>query len=592
MATTDNILIIRNSGTTAVVPDNVVRTGEMAYSWYPSDSDGGGRLWIGAGTEVNNLAPEKHLIGGSYFVEMLDHKRGHTVPNAALITDADGKIDELKVDDMTFDGSTISDNSGTLTLVSSGNIVLQPGTGNVNVSGKQLKNIANPTEAGDAVSLAYLNVDNADIKGDDDVVSNWRYATGTLDIAGGANITTAAATVSTGNVEVTVNLDPNLTGLTSVTIDDIVIDGNVIRAIGQNLVLDPSPDGPPGTVVIQGDLQVEGTTTTINSTELTINDKLIVLGNGAPDSSSVNGGGILLDGANASLTYNASTDFWEFNKDITAPNLSVTTITGKYEGFDSDFAQKTTDDLTEGSTNLYYRTDRFDSDFGDNNTDDLAEGTTNIYYTTARFDSDFGDNNTDDLTEGSTNLYYTDTRARASVSAVDAGGDGSFSYDPITGVMTYVGPSPAEVRAHFSATGDLSYDSATGVFSIDVETEYTKANFDSDLGDANTGQLPEGSNLYYTTARFDSDFGDNTTDDLSEGSTNLYYTDERVDDRVAQLLSMAEGLDASYDDATGVLTLSTELATSTNIGGAAFDSVDFLVTAGQVEINIIDCGTY
>ena len=61
------------------------------------------------------------------------------------------------------------------------------------------------------------------------------------------------------------------------------------------------------------------------------------------------------------------------------------------------------------------------------------------------------------------------------------------------------------IRNLFSASGDLSYDSASGQFSFDVESVYTKANFDSDLGDANTGQLPEGTNLYYTTARADSD---------------------------------------------------------------------------------------
>ena len=42
----------------------------------------------------------------------------------------------------------------------------------------------------------------------------------------------------------------------------------------------------------------------------------------------------------------------------------------------------------------------------------------------------------------------------------------------------------AEIKSMFSASGDLSYDSATGQFSIDVETVYTKANFDSDLLDA------------------------------------------------------------------------------------------------------------
>ena len=42
------------------------------------------------------------------------------------------------------------------------------------------------------------------------------------------------------------------------------------------------------------------------------------------------------------------------------------------------------------------------------------------------------------------------SEVRAMVSAVDAGGDGSFSYDDATGKFTYTGPSETEVRAHFS----------------------------------------------------------------------------------------------------------------------------------------------
>ena len=133
----------------------------------------------------------------------------------------------------------------------------------------------------------------------------------------------------------------------------------------------------------------------------------------------------------------------------------------------------TTDSISEGSTNLYYTTARANTDFDNRlatkSTTNLSEGT-NLYYTTVRFDSDFGDNTTSNLTEG-TNLYFTNARARAAV----------------------------------GASGDLSYNSSTGVFSIDVETIYTKANFDSDLGDASTSDLPEGTNLYYTTARVDSD---------------------------------------------------------------------------------------
>lgn len=152
-------------------------------------------------------------------------------------------------------------------------------------------------------------------------------------------------------------------------------------------------------------------------------------------------------------------------------------------------------------------------------------------------DSDFITRTTDELSEGSTNLYYTtaraDSDAKNAISVTNTGGDGSVSYDPNTGIITYTGASAAEIRAHFSASGDLVYDSVTGQFSIDVEQVYSKANFDSDLADATTDGLPEGTtNLYYTTARSDSDFDvritTKSTTDIAEGN-NLYYTTVRAD---------------------------------------------------------------
>jgi len=50
-------------------------------------------------------------------------------------------------------------------------------------------------------------------------------------------------------------------------------------------------------------------------------------------------------------------------------------------------------------------------------------------------------------------------------SAVDSGGDGSFSY--ANGVFTYTGPSAAEVRAHFSGGDGITYTSGTGVIDVD-----------------------------------------------------------------------------------------------------------------------------
>ena len=45
------------------------------------------------------------------------------------------------------------------------------------------------------------------------------------------------------------------------------------------------------------------------------------------------------------------------------------------------------------------------------------------------------------------------------------------------------------------------------------------------------------------------------TDALSEGSSNLYFTNERVDDRVASLIVGGSNITATYDDAAGTLTL-------------------------------------
>ena len=57
--------------------------------------------------------------------------------------------------------------------------------------------------------------------------------------------------------------------------------------------------------------------------------------------------------------------------------------------------------------------------------------------------------NTSHIAE-SGNLYFTDARARTAHAVTDAGGDGSLAYNSSTGVITYTGPSAAEVRAHFS----------------------------------------------------------------------------------------------------------------------------------------------
>lgn len=99
---------------------------------------------------------------------------------------------------------------------------------------------------------------------------------------------------------------------------------------------------------------------------------------------------------------------------------------------------------------------------------------------------DFAGNTTTDLGEG-TNLYYTDTRSRASISVTDSGGDGSLAYDSLTGVITYIGPSAAEARAHLSvAVGSgLTYNSTTGEFGTSAIPNAQLANSSVTLGSTN-----------------------------------------------------------------------------------------------------------
>ena len=71
-----------------------------------------------------------------------------------------------------------------------------------------------------------------------------------------------------------------------------------------------------GELVVSGNLTVDGTTTTINSTTLTVDDKNIVLASGATTSLAADGAGITIDGASATLTYVHLTGAMTFNKDV------------------------------------------------------------------------------------------------------------------------------------------------------------------------------------------------------------------------------------------------------------------------------------
>jgi len=195
-------------------------------------------------------------------------------------------------------------------------------------------------------------------------------------------------------------------------------------------------------------------------------------------------------------------------------------LTGNVTGQVSDLSNHTTDDVSEGTTNLYFTDARVRSALSADNSG-TGHGTLSYDNTTGKFtfakvtsadirgelsatkisgDGNFsydsatgtysytGPDSADyrravsaNKVSGDGNFAYdsttgvfsytgpSDSEVRAHFSAIDAGGDGSFSYDSATGAFTYTGPSDSEVRAHFSAVkasgdGNFAYDSATGIF--------------------------------------------------------------------------------------------------------------------------------
>jgi cytoskeletal protein CcmA (bactofilin family) len=124
--------------------------------------------------------------------------------------------------------------------------------------------------------------------------------TNTYDL-GAANSTYRSAYIGSGGLSVAGNVS---------------ISGNLSAA-------NVSFSGPvvfPNNVTIEGNLTVNGDTVTVNVSNLAIEDKTIVIANGSPNAASADNSGIIVDGANARITYVSGTNSWVFNKSVVAQN--------------------------------------------------------------------------------------------------------------------------------------------------------------------------------------------------------------------------------------------------------------------------------
>ena len=251
------IRIKRSSGTSKPASLN---WGEMAYvtgiGSFGGTNQYKDRVFLGDdGTNVNPIA-------GHFYTSMMEHAAGSIagVTNSRnsdggiiAILDSDRKVDLWNVDNLRMDGNEISSQN------TDGNIVLNPnGTGSVI--------IPDDNKLGFGGGADGLSTPDATIEYDENGLDELRFAGKDVRFTN-PRVIIEGKFINSGDS----------------TFDKIKIKDNVISSIAgsdNTIFIDPFPDGlsNEGDVIIKGNLQVDGTTTTVNSTQSTVNDPILTVG--------------------------------------------------------------------------------------------------------------------------------------------------------------------------------------------------------------------------------------------------------------------------------------------------------------------------
>lgn len=364
------IRIKRSSGTNK---PSSLNWGEFTYvtgiGSYGGTNQYKDRIFIG--DDGNNVNP----VGGYYYTSMMEHTPG-TIAGVQNTRNSDNgvvavlapatntndsstslKVDQWNVDNLKLDVNTLSSTN------TDGNIIINPtGIGSVVIPDDTYLTFGDDKNV--AMRYDEATDDRFEIEGAD-----WAFANGVAinigDVTESINKDTGALVVE-GGVGIEKNLNVggtiNITG--HATFDQIKLENNVISTIsGNELYLDPYPDGlsNEGTVIIKGNLQVDGTTTSVNSTTVDLNDPIIILGDvtsirtvmttvvagvstirldsvtGINTGDVVSGNAALsLSGVNTVTSYNTSTKVITLQDVTVAPGISTTTQLTITHAFDTN----------------------------------------------------------------------------------------------------------------------------------------------------------------------------------------------------------------------------------------------------------------
>lgn len=184
-----------------------------------------------------------------------------TTNGSELITFSTGSVD---IDNnLNIDGGALTTNQATFNLL------------NTNATTVNFASAASAIDIGATTGTTSIN-NNLDVDGDlnvdgQDITTNET----TFNL-----LNTNATTINAFGAATTLNIG---SASTQVDFGDLRIVGSTIysdNSGAQTITIDPFPAGGEsgGNVVVRGNLQVSGTTTTVNSTQMTINDPVFTLG--------------------------------------------------------------------------------------------------------------------------------------------------------------------------------------------------------------------------------------------------------------------------------------------------------------------------
>ena len=376
---------------------------------------------------------------------------------------------------------------------------------------------------------------------------------------------------------------------------------------GEKLILDSVANAVikpnQGTLEIEGNLLVSGTTTTVNSETVSIADPFMLL-NGDLTSSTAPTEPVGIEinrGSSDNKKFGwdeTNSKFSTFSDDLKTAAIEATDIvlTGSLVGDIASELGDTIIDVTGNGT----------VDINSGNIDGTVIGATapaQATFTSLTWSTT--SNTTDDLTEGTTNQYYTDARARAAIS-MNAGSE--LTYDPATGIISFSGNyyQDSDARQAISVTGnEIGYDNTTGVISYDAPTDFgllTDTNVISGSTGGSTGSsLPTNvSSLFndagYVTQSYQGFSADWQADDVTNLNAAKAYTDQEIsaviDVAPLQLNTLKKLAAAINNDATYNDTIQAQingLAVASNLSTVATTgSFNDLLDQPTIPVNVSD----